>query len=744
MSKRMKCIVLALTISVASQSVTSISATTNDNKSIQPQKATYGYFVDEYKKNTDPNCNTPEINPAIGLLSGFLELWEPGDSWNNGTKLNENILNANIQRSIDVTANLTEEEKHKTYLFDRRHQSYSSIEGLGEYASIFKNKTNAGTSISDEIPEDATKVKYSDKGNSNGNWADEDSELGSIVSLINTLRGSYSTSNPSKNYFAYMRPFRWSDEVTVLDTLVPVLKPIEEAESDGGFPSGHTNAAYLASFALAYAVPEKYNDLLINASSIGDSRILAGMHSTLDVIGGRVLGTALSAAILNDVDNNELKEKAYSEGNELTSENVTKETLEEKIENYKINKDVYLERLTYGFEQIGDSGKEMIVPKGAEVLLETRFPYLDSTQRRYVLKTTGIDSGYPVLDDTEGWGRLNLYEASNGYGSFDTDVTINMDANLGGFNAEDSWLNDIDGNGKLTKQGTGSLILAGDNTYDGGTIIEDGSLAAYSSTALGNGKVENNGGTLSENVKADVIINDDFIQDSNGTLELSLESNFDCLVIKGNASLDGTLKISIKDGYVLNDKVKIIEYASLEDNSQFDNVEFIGLPNDYNAKLVYETDGVYLINTNVIEDNEEVKANIEKLEALIEKAELIEEDKYTTESYKALEVAKNNAKVVLSMDNINNEAVLEALNNLNNAMNNLVEKSETPVVIETETGLDNNNNNSDNSLNINTVEKLPETLPETGDTNTLIPLLLGLLTTIGGVFLSKRKKKQLN
>ncbi|MGG7143290.1 phosphatase PAP2 family protein [Clostridium nigeriense] len=731
MSKRTKCIIVALTISITSQSIITVSAATSDNKSIEPQKAIYGYFVDEYKKNTDPNSNKPETNPSLGLLSGFLKLWEPGDSWDNGTKLNEDILDVNIQKSIEITSHLTEGEKIKTYLFDRRHQSYSSIEGLGEYASVFKDKTNAETSISDVIPEDATELKYNDKGNSNGNWADEDSELGSIVSLVNELRGSYSTSNPSKNYFAYMRPFRWSDEVTVLDTLKPVLKPVEEAQSDGGFPSGHTNAAYLASYALAYAVPEKYKDLLINASDIGNSRILAGMHSSLDVIGGRVLGTALAAAILNDTDNTELKEKAYSEGRELTSEYFIEEPLEEKIENYKMNKDIYLERLTYGFEKVGTSGNEMVVPKGAEVLLETRFPYLDELQRRYVLKTTGIDSGYPVLDDTEGWGRLNLYEASNGYGSFETDVTVNMDASLGGFNYEDMWLNDIDGDGQLKKKGTGSLILAGDNTYNGGTILEDGSLIAYSSTAFGNGKVKNNGGTLSEKVEDDVIINDDFIQDSDGTLDLNLESNSDCLVIKGKASLNGNLKVNIEDGYEVNDKIKIIEYTELEDNSQFDNIEFLGLSNDYNPKIVYEKDGVYLVNTNVVKDNEKLNVNIEELKALIKKVELLKEDNYTAESYKALEATKNDAKLILSMDNINIEEVLEAITNLNNAINNLVGRSGNPVIPDTYS-----NSNSNNNLNVNK----PSGLPKTGGTNTGISIILGVLTTIGGSLIYKKKK----
>lgn len=73
----------------------------------------------------------------------------------------------------------------------------------------------------------------------------------------------------------------------------------------------------------------------------------------------------------------------------------------------------------------------MTVPKGAEVLLETRQPYLDSTQRRWVLATTGLPSGYPVLDDAEGWGRLNLFSAADGYGAFVNNVTVNMDASKG-------------------------------------------------------------------------------------------------------------------------------------------------------------------------------------------------------------------------------------------------------------------------------------------------------------------------
>lgn len=748
MNKKIKCIIMALTVCITSNSISAITNATKNTSSVEPQKASYGYFVDEYKKNIHPNATTPDTNPAIGLLSGFLELWQPGDSWNNGTKLNESILNTNIQRSIDVTANLTEEEKHYTYLFDRRHQSYSAIGGLKEYAPVFIEKTNAGTTIADETPEDAITVKYEDNGNNNGNWADTDSELGKMVELVNTLRGSYSTSNPSKNFYAYMRPFRWSEEVTLLETLEPVKKPVESAASDGGFPSGHTNAAYLASLALANSVPEKYSDLVLNASNIGDSRILAGMHSTLDVIGGRVLGTALSAAILNDSDNEELKQAAYEEGRTLISSDVEKETIEEKIENYKTNKDIYLERLTYGFEQIGESGKEMVVPKGAEVLLETRFPYLDETQRRYILKTTGIDSGYPVLDDTEGWGRLNLFEAANGYGSFETDVVVNMDASKGGLNAEDSWLNSIDGDGKLVKQGSGSLILAGDNTYIGGTIVEDGSLVAYSSTAVGNGEVNNVSGTIAENVEGNVVINNDFTQGDNGVLAINLESNDDCITINGNAYLDGTLKVVVEEGYTLSDKVKIIEYSQLEDDSAFDSIELEGIPANYDAKVVYENDGVYLVDANV-----ELEYNIEQLKSLIENAEALDDSIYTVDSYEAVVKAIVNAKTVLEEENINNDFVLEALNSLQQAIDNLEEKKSEVVIPEepdadtntgsgtnSESGFDNNTTNSENVNNSGDKNNSSSgKLPQTGGTNAAISVVLGAFATIAGIFMSKKK-----
>lgn len=574
---------------------------------IAPHPDAWGrYYVDSYTTNTTANTS-PETNAAIGLLSPMLAFWTPEvpptaafDA--NGTFLpesvgtikNQAVLDANIAEAARITQTRTPAQATAAYLYDRRNQNYSAVQGLGPWADAFRAGTNAGTTIPDQIPADATSVKYDDKGNASGAWADENSTYGSMVALVNLFRNSSASTNPSKAYYNYARPFRWSSDVQVLPTLIPAKQPDANALSDGGYPSGHTNAAYLATLALAYAAPERFQELLTSASEIGNSRIVAGMHSPGDVIGGRILSSAVAAAALNDPKNAAQLAAARTAAQALLA---TPAAGADAYADHAADEKLYAERLTYGLPRVGDTTLPVTVPKGAEVLLASRLPYLTADQRRWVLQSTGLGSGYALLDDAEGWGRLNLYAAADGYSAFDTDVTVDMDATQGGFSAADSWRNDIEGAGSLTKTGTGALTLTGDNSFTGGTTVTGGTLAAASADALGTGSVSVAGATLADTSAAPVRIAGDLTLSSASTLDLTVDGPAPALVVGGTASVDGAVKISFANGVTPTDDTIIATFAGVGAGTSFDTVQVDGLPAGYTPELRVADGALHLVNT---------------------------------------------------------------------------------------------------------------------------------------------------
>lgn len=558
-----------------------------------PQPGAYGYFVDTYKTNT-PAATTPEGNAAIGVLSQFGNLWRPGSSWDNGVAVDaaaQRILDSNIAQAARITRTRTEAQGHEAYLIDRRNQSYSAIAGFGDLSDAVKTATNAGTTIPDEIPADATTKQYADQGNANGAWADTDSDLGDVVQLVNTLRGDYSSASNAKKYYQYARPYRQRRNVQVLPQLVPEESPTPA--TDGGFPSGHTNAGYLSSLAFAYAYPQKYTELLTEGSEIGNSRIVAGMHSPLDVMGGRVLATALAAAVLNDPANTQLEQQAHQQAEKVLAD-ATPTAVDD--DDYAADKAEYRKRLTYGFTRSGGKTVPATVPKGAEALLRTRLPYLSDDQIREVLRTTALPSGYPLLDDAEGWGRLDLFSAASGYGAFDGPVTVSMDAADKGLDAADTWRNDIGGTGSLTKRGTGVLALAGTNRFTGGTTVREGTLTADSAAALGKGSVTTVSGTLADASTRTVRIGGDLTQRSHATLSLSVDGRQPALRVDGTASLGGTLQVHVAEGTALANDVVLIKADRIAKGTDFRTVRVDGLPAGYKPVLQRHGNELHLVN----------------------------------------------------------------------------------------------------------------------------------------------------
>ncbi|MDV5745886.1 autotransporter outer membrane beta-barrel domain-containing protein [Serratia marcescens] len=194
-----------------------------------------------------------------------------------------------------------------------------------------------------------------------------------------------------------------------------------------------------------------------------------------------------------------------------------------------------LENLTTGYAKY--SGTSMAAPHvaGSVAVLMERFPYLSGAQVAEVLKTTATDMGAPGIDALYGWGMINLGKAINGPGMLVTAEDIPAEfripdpmgvaygptqfvVDLPGVGAVldkgkptervcsdvlcglDFWSNDISGHGGLTKQGIGTLVLTGNNTYSGPTLVNQGRLAingsVTSDVSVQNGGIVGGSGTV--------------------------------------------------------------------------------------------------------------------------------------------------------------------------------------------------------------------------------------------------------
>lgn len=553
-------------------------------------------------------------NPIAHLLEGINDVWQAtsdeyqsaasGDgpsAYRDEPIVNAEAWKANMQYVLDVTNERTDEQAILAFLDDVRSKNYSVIDGYGPLTEEYVQHSDAYVDVTvpttDQVLRDANYMSNNNDGISFA--GSQSSELGDVVRLVDAFRQrSPASTNASKYIFSTPRPWRMTDdgsidylgtvsyqcvdangatETRTVDSyntnakVVPGLMCARRAHSsgdytkglytpdtenrrkDGGYPSGHTNAGYLAAYAYAYALPQRYAEMLTRASLLGENRIVAGMHSPADVIGGRVHAMIVTSHALAQPDILAEATAAYNNAQtvfggfaaaadmdlysyahrEVADEAGLIDGARVRTEVYntsayddnELNKEAYRFRMTYGFPQDpAKAGQEPIVPAGAEALLATRQPYLSAEQRRAVLYTTSIDSGYPLLDGTNGWGRLDLVSAADGYAEFIGDVTVEMDARDGGFSAHDWWRNDISGEGMLTKTGTGQLSLGGENSFTGGVLLQDGTLEANSPAAFGEGDVFVEKGTLQVASEGAVVVTGSFTIESG---ELSLQMDED-------------------------------------------------------------------------------------------------------------------------------------------------------------------------------------------------------------------------
>ncbi|ARU50325.1 hypothetical protein CBR64_01165 [Cellulosimicrobium cellulans] len=250
--------------------------------------------------------------------------------------------------------------------------------------------------------------------------------------LSGRVEKSVGNHEPAKAAYDYKRPFvrfgftSAGGHVNAFET----SGSYEGLRNNGSFPSGHTNHGYAQGTVLATLLPELAPQILARASEYGDNRLVLGFHYPLDVMGGRMAGQNIAQLRWSDPAFRVLLEQARTElvtvleracGDEIAV------CAEDQVPYLATDQAlaVYDQRLTYGFPRVGEAGREIQVPAGAEDLLRTAFPDLTGDQRRLVLAATALDSGYAldVAGEAE-WQRLDLAAAMA------ADVVVNADGTL--------------------------------------------------------------------------------------------------------------------------------------------------------------------------------------------------------------------------------------------------------------------------------------------------------------------------
>lgn len=551
------------------------------------------------------------ITEATKLLTGFSQL--------NNTPAGQRVLRENLETSIAINNRATDAERARAVsdntiaaLVGSMTNGMLIADALGTRMSAIFNahnslnaQTYSATVFSDHFGELLSQVNaliqadssfaknFYANGSANGNPLMPATGIqlpdGGVYNVYDL---AYQPSEEDRNTVGNSRPVQVAlDRIETFsapdyfgvdtDTAVAIIPTLK---GNAAFPSGHSAFGFASTLLLAEMVPERFQEFVLRGSEYGNSRIILGAHYALDVIGARIMTTYAVAQILNNNpdylqqniqsmlgapvttsgDFQSLMQSASTDLRNLLEQGCGSSIAEcvaaeraSQLQEKRQNKADYLFRMTYGLSPTGATDLAPVVPEGAEVLIASRFPYLSAEQRRDVLATTEIESGH-ALDNGSGWARINLYAAADGYGAFNGDVSVTMDAAQGGVSAYDSWGNDISGQGTFVKKGTGTLELTGNNSFSGTTTVAGGQLIVngdhrHSSVTVETGALlSGSGKTGTLTVKSggavapgnsigtlDVAGDVNFQPDAQYAVEIAADGRSDRIQSAGTATLDG-------------------------------------------------------------------------------------------------------------------------------------------------------------------------------------------------------------
>ncbi|WP_369790148.1 phosphatase PAP2 family protein [Rouxiella sp. WC2420] len=244
-------------------------------------------------------------------------------------------------------------------------------------------------------------------------------DKGEISKAAALIKASEVSTSAAKKHFNYSRPFLVKGNTIHLVPDDTVVKDNQPYSADGGsFPSGHTNTGFTDSVLLAQMLPERYDSLVERGARYGYSRIVLGVHYPLDIIGSRMVAQRNVANYLNDPRYQALFKEA-SEQLRAALEKECGTSLAEcaktagKDDPYRSAdmKQFYQFTMTYNLPKLSAKNAPLVVPPGAEVLLQSALPNLSAAQRRQLMIKTALPAGYALSGTTPDqafWQRLNL------------------------------------------------------------------------------------------------------------------------------------------------------------------------------------------------------------------------------------------------------------------------------------------------------------------------------------------------